>query len=98
MTFLIFVEKVFERLVTRIKGGGHYEVIANYFGYDLSEVRFRFQKSDGLPVRATIEAIIIRHPEITVKIFAKVVEQETRRSDVADLKRAHDLDLLKESV
>lgn len=45
-----------------------------------------------------IEAIVIRHPEITVKIFAKVMEEKACRSDVADLKRAYDLDLLKGSV
>ena len=45
-----------------------------------------------------IEAIVIRHPEITVKIFVKVVEAKARRSDVADLRKAYDLDLLKESV
>ena len=98
MTFLIFVEKTFERLDTRIQETGHYEVIANYFGFDLFDIRSRFEKSVFGPSRAMIEAIVIRHPEITVKIFVKVVEEKARRSDVADLRRAYDLDLLKESV
>lgn len=39
MTFLIFVEKTFERLDTRIQETGHYEVIANYFGFDLFDIQ-----------------------------------------------------------
>ena len=93
MTFLIF-----QHLDTRIKGAGHYEVIANYFGYDLFEIRSRFEKAVGGPSRAMIEAIVIRHPEITVEIFAKVLEEKARRSDVADLLTAYDLYLPKESV
>ena len=80
------------------KGAAHYEVIANYFGFDLSEIRSRFEKSVSGPSRAMVEAIVIRHPEITVAIFANVLEEKARRSDVADLLSAYDLDLLKESV
>ena len=98
MTFLIFVEKTFERLDTRIQETGHYEVIANYFGFDLFDIRSRFEKSDGGPSRAMIEAIVVRHPELTVEKFARVVEEKARRKDVADLLRAYDRFSLKESV
>ena len=93
-----FVEKIFQHLDTRRKGAGHYEAIANCFGFDLSEIRSRFEKSVSGPSRAMVEAIVISHPEITVEIFAKVVEEKARRSDVADLLRAYDLDLLNDSV
>ena len=45
-----------------------------------------------------IEAIVVRHPELTVETFARVVEEKARRKDVADLLRAYDRDSLKESV
>ena len=96
--FSDFVEKIFRRLDTRIEGAGHYEVIANYFGFDLFDIRFRFEKSDGGPSRAMIEAIVVRHPEFTVEKFARVVEEKARRKDVAHLLRAYDRYVLKESV
>ena len=87
-----FVEKIFQRLDTRIRGAGHYEVIANYFHFDIFEIRSRFEKSFGGPSRAMIEAIVVRHPELTVEKFARVVEEKARRKDVADLLRAYDRD------
>ena len=96
--FSDFVEKIFRRLDTRIEGAGHYEVIANYFGFDLFDIRSRFEKSDGGPSRAMIEAIVVRHPELKVEKFARVVEEKARRKDVAHLLRAYDRNVLKESV
>ena len=96
--FSDFVEKIFRRLDTRIKGTGHYEVIAYYFGFDLFDIRSGFEKSDGGPSRAMIEAIVVRHPELTVEKFARVVEEKARRKDVAHLLRAYDRYALKESV
>ncbi|XP_015776909.1 PREDICTED: uncharacterized protein LOC107354921 isoform X2 [Acropora digitifera] len=96
--FSDFVEKIFRRLDTRIEGAGHYEVIANYFGFDVFDIRSRFEKSDGGPSRAMIEAIVVRHPELTVEKFARVVEEKARRKDVAHLLRAYDRHVLKKSV
>ena len=78
-----------------MRGAGHYEVIANYFGFDLFETRSKFEKSDGGPSRAMIEAIVVRNPKLTVEKFARVVEEQARRKDVADLLRKYDRDLLK---
>ncbi|XP_067041383.1 uncharacterized protein [Acropora muricata] len=93
-----FVERIFQRLDTRIRGAGHYEVVAHYFGFDIFEIRSGFEKSVGSPSRAMIEAIVVRHPELTVEKFARVVEEKARRKDVADLLRAYDRVSLKESV
>ena len=93
-----FVENIFRRLDTRIKGAGHYEVIANYYGFDIFEIRSRFETSVGGPSRAMIEAIAVRDTELTIEKFARVVEEKARRKDVADLLRAYDRDSLKESV
>ncbi|XP_067041948.1 uncharacterized protein [Acropora muricata] len=96
--FSDFMEKIFQRLDTRIRGAGHYEVVAKYFGFDIFEIRSSFDKSVGGPSRAMIEAIVVRHPKLTVEKFARVVEEKARRKDVADLLRAYDRVSLKESV
>ena len=93
-----FVERIFQRLDTRIRGAGHYEVVAKYFGFDIFEIRSNFDKSIGGPSRAMIEAIVVRHPGLTVEKFARVVEEKARRKDVADLLRAYDRGSLEESV
>ena len=92
------MESIFEHLDTRIEGAGHYEVIAKYFGYNVFTIRSRFEKCDGGPSRAMIEAIATHQPELTVEGFAIVVEEEAHRSDVADLLRAYDSDALTESL
>ena len=93
-----FVENIFQHLDTFVEGAGHFEVIAKYFGFSIYTIRSRFQKSDGGPSRAMIEAIVVRRPEITLESFAKLVERKARRRDVANLLRAYDLDSRKESV
>ncbi|XP_074621501.1 uncharacterized protein LOC141880004 isoform X2 [Acropora palmata] len=93
-----FVERIFQRLDTRLRGAGHYEVVAKYFGFDIFEIRSSFDKSVGGPSRAMIEAIVVRHPKLTVENFARVVEEKARRKDVADLLRAYDRGSLEECV
>ena len=93
-----FVERIFQRLDTRIRGAGHYEVVAKYFGFDIFEIRSSFDKSIGGPSRAMIEAIVVRHPELTVEKFARVVEEKARRKDVAGLLRKYDRDSQKGSL
>ncbi|XP_044176345.1 uncharacterized protein LOC114947826 isoform X5 [Acropora millepora] len=93
-----FVERICQRLDTRLRGAGHYEVVAKYFGFDIFEIRSSFDKSVGGPSRAMIEAIVVRHPKLTVEKFARVVEEKAHRKDVADLLRAYDRGSLEESV
>ena len=88
--FSDFADRICQRLDTGIRGAGHYEVIANYFGFDIFEIKAGFERSDGGPSRAMIEAIVVRHPELRVEEFARVVEQTARRKDVADLLRKYD--------
>ena len=90
-----FGDKIFRLLDTSIQGAGHYEVVANYFGFDIFAVRSRFEKCVGGPSRALIEAIVVRHPELTIEKFARVVEEKARRKDVAALLRTYDRDFLK---
>ena len=92
------VEKICRRLDARVRGAGHYEVIANYFGFDLFDIRAMFETSVGSPSRAMIEAIVVRLPELTVEKFARVVEEKAQRKDVARLLRAYDRGWRKESV
>lgn len=94
------VDKIFQRLDTRIKGAGHYdyEIIGNHFGYDYFEIKSKFERCDGSPSRAMLEAIAVSQPELTVEEFARVVEEKTPRKDVVKLLRAYDRVLPKESV
>ena len=93
------VEKIFQRLDTRTEGASHYDyaLIGNHFGHDHFEISSRFEKSDGGPSRAMIRAIVVRHPELTVEQFARVVEEQTPRQDVARLLRVYDRDSLTKS-
>ncbi|XP_015776956.1 PREDICTED: uncharacterized protein LOC107354967 isoform X4 [Acropora digitifera] len=91
------VEDIFRRLDRRIQGAGHYEVIASYFGFDIFEINL-FEKSVRGSSRAMIEAIVVRHPELTIEKFARVVEEKARRRDVADLLRKYDRDSQKGSL
>ena len=93
------VERIFQRLDTRIPGAVRYdyEIIGNHFGFDRFQISSRFITSDGGPSRAIIEAIVARYPELTVEQFARVVEEKTPRKDVASLLRAYDRDSLNES-
>ena len=85
-----FEKRICQRLDTRIRGAGHYEVIAKYFGFKIFDIRSSFEKSVGGPSRAMIEAIVVRHPKLTVEEFARVVEQKACRKDVAHLLRIYD--------
>ena len=94
------VDKIFQRLDTRIQGAGHYdyEIIGNHFGYNHFEIKSMVERCDGSPSRAILEAIAVYQPELTVEEFARVVEAKTRRKDVVQLLRAYDRVLPKESV
>lgn len=93
-------DKIFQRLDTRIQGAGHYdyEIIGNHFDYDHFEIKSKFERCDGSPSRAMLQAIAVRHPELTVEEFARVVEAKTPRKDVVQLLRAYDRVSPKESV
>ena len=91
------VEDIFRRLDRRIPGAGHYEAIASCFGFNIFEINL-FEKSDRGSSRAMIEAIVVRHPDLTVEEFARVVEERARRKDVAGLLRKYDRDSQKGSL
>jgi len=94
-----FVEKIYRRLDARIEGAGNYEVVAKVFlGFDHFDVRSTLETSVGGPSKAMIEAIVARHPKLTIEEFARVVEEKAHRKDVVDLLRAYDRGLLEESV
>lgn len=92
------VEDIYEHLDSPIPGAGHYESIAKYFGYNIFTIKSKFERSNGSPSRAMIEALTAWQPKLTVESFAVVVEEEARRNDVAFLLRKYDRDSQKESV
>ena len=84
------LDEICQRLDTPTAGLGNYENIAKHYGYKVSTVRARFETSRDGPSKALILAIILKHPDVTVESFAKVVGEQTRRNYVAKLLREFD--------
>ena len=84
------LEKICKRFDTPLAGLGNYEDVAKYYHYDVFTIKARFEKSPDGPSKALISAMIGEHPRVTVKNFAKVVEKQARRKDVAILLRDFD--------
>ena len=85
-----FLDEICENLDARTAGLGDYENIAKHYGYKVSTIRARFETSRDGPSKALILAIILKHPDVTVESFAKVVVEQTRRENVARLLREFD--------
>ena len=77
------LEKICKRFDTPLAGLGNYEDVAKYYHYDVFTIQARFKTSPDGPSKALILAIIGEHPRVTVESFAKVVEKQARRKDVA---------------
>ncbi|XP_067045120.1 uncharacterized protein [Acropora muricata] len=84
------LEKICFRLDLPIGGLDSYEAVARYYHYSLFEIRSRFGTSPDGPSKALILSITAEHPDVTVENFAKVVEMQTIRVDVARLLREFD--------
>ena len=77
-------------LDTHYPGCGDYKDVALCFGYSLFEVKSILKTSPDGPFKALILNVMARQPDVTVEVFAKVVENLTRREDVARLLRKFD--------
>ena len=84
------LEKICNHFDTPLAGLGNYEDVAKYYHYDVFTIRARFKRSPDGPSRALILAMIGEHPRVTVENFARVVEKQARRKDVAILLREFD--------
>ena len=84
------LRKICDRFDTSPAGLGNYEDVAKGFGYNVFTARSRFKKSEDGPSKALILAIIAEQPRVTVESFARVVEKQARRNDVAILLREFD--------
>ena len=85
-----FLEKICKRFDTPLAGLGNYEDVAKYYHYDFFTIHSRFKTSPDGPSKALILAMIGEHPRVTVENFARVVEKQARRKDVAILLREFD--------
>ena len=85
-----FLEKICKRFDTPLAGLGNYEDVAKYYHYDFFTIHSRFKTSADGPSKALILAMIGEHPRVTVENFARVVEKQARRKDVATLLREFD--------
>ena len=84
------LEKICNRFDTPIRGLGNYEDVAKYYDYDVFKIKAKFETSPDGPSKALILAMIGEHPRVTVENFARVVEKQARRKDVAILLRKFD--------
>ena len=85
-----FLEKICKRFDTPLAGLGNYEDVAKYYHYDFFTIHSRFKTSPDGPSKALILAMIGEHSRVTVENFARVVEKQARRKDVAILLREFD--------
>ena len=85
-----YLDEICERLDASITGVGSYKRVAKYYKFDMGTI-FDFEKSPGGPSKALISAIIAKHPEVTVEMFARVVvARQPSLRDVTELLRAFD--------
>ena len=88
---LNLLEKICKRLDKSVPGCHNYEVIAQHFRFDYWTIKSDFEEHKEGSSKAMILSIISRYPKVTVEKFASVVEEKTRRCDVAELLREYDL-------
>ena len=81
------LETVCELLDTPIGGKLSYETIARFYGASYFKIKAKFQ--DGKS-EAVIAWLASERPELTVREFANVVEEEAGRTDAANLLKAFD--------
>ena len=84
------LDMISKRLDTPLAGLGNYEDVAKHYGYKVFTVRSRFKTSPYGPSKALILAITAEHPHVTFESFARVLEKQARRKDVARLLREFD--------
>ena len=84
------LKKICNRFDTPLAGLGNYEDVAKYYDYDVFTIHSQFKTSPDGPSKALISAVMGEHPSVTVENFARVVEKQARRKDVAILLREFD--------
>ena len=84
------LKKICNCFDTPLSGLGNYEDVAKYYHYDIFTIQARFKTSPDGPSKALILAMIGEHPRVTVENFARVVEKQAKRKDVAILLREFD--------
>ncbi|XP_015755272.1 PREDICTED: uncharacterized protein LOC107334826 isoform X1 [Acropora digitifera] len=84
------LDEICENLDAHTPGLGDYENIAKHYGYKVFKIKAKFETSPDGPSKALILAMIGEHPRVTVESFARVVEKQARRKDVAILLREFD--------
>ena len=85
------LERICVCMDTAVPGCGNYREVAQYYGSNHYEIVSVFEKYPGGPTRALIEKLAATRTELTVEEFATVVEDKTKRKDVSQLLREHDL-------
>ena len=84
------LDEICDRLDTPLAGRGNYEHVARHYGYKVFTVQSKIKTSSDGASKALILSIIAGDPDVSVESFAKVVEKQAKRKDVAKLLRKFD--------
>ena len=84
------LDKICKRLDTPRAGLCSYEDVAKHYGYVVFTAPSSFKTSPVGQSKALILSIMAEHPDVTVESFARVVEKQAGREDVARLLREFD--------
>ena len=76
---------------TPLPGRGDFKAVAQHYGFNYYQIVSVLEKEPGGPSRALIVSLTASHTKLTVEEFAAVVAEKTKRYDVCELLREHDL-------
>ena len=85
-----YLERVCNRLDTRMPSVGDYRDVCSYYGIDSYQVTAVYEKHNGGPSKALIEHLAASKEEQTVAEFASVVREVAERGDVAKILEEYD--------
>ena len=85
-----YLERVCNRLDTRMPSVSDYRDVCSYYGIDSYQVTAVFEKYDGGPSKALIEHLAASHEQLTVAEFSSLVRETARRGDVAKILEEYD--------
>ena len=85
-----YLERVCNRLDTRMPSVGDYRDVCSYYGIDSYQVTAVYEKHNGGPSKALIEHLAASKENLTVAEFAGVVREIAKRGDVAKILEEYD--------
>ena len=85
-----YLERVCNRLDTRMPSVGDYRDVCSYYGIDSYQVTAVYEKHNGGPSKALLEHLAASHEQLTVAEFSSLVRETAKRGDVAKILEEYD--------